>query len=240
MAAALCFGASTAIAQPNVIVNGDFAAGNTGFQTDYQFATINTVEGQYTISANPHGFNSSFVNPPAPTAMMVVNGATVAGLRVWVQTVNFDAGTYHRIALDGFTAVAGGPAILQFKVNGVAVGTPVSLPATPGTWLTVEAIWFAPGITTAVIEIADLNTSTFPNDFYIDNITMRAVRVCGSADYNNDGDVGTDADIEAYFACLGGDCCATCPNDPDFDGDGDVGTDADIEAFFRVLAGGTC
>jgi probable HAF family extracellular repeat protein len=59
------------------------------------------------------------------------------------------------------------------------------------------------------------------------------------ADFNGDGDIGTDADIEAFFACLAGDCCATCGS-ADFNGDGDVGTDADIEAFFRVLAGGTC
>ncbi len=65
--------------------------------------------------------------------------------------------------------------------------------------------------------------------------------VCGDADFNGDGDVGTDADIEAFFACLGGNCCATCfPGGADFNGDGDVGTDADIESFFRVLAGGPC
>ncbi len=60
-----------------------------------------------------------------------------------------------------------------------------------------------------------------------------------SNDFNGDGDVGTDADISAYFACLSGDCCATCGS-ADFNGDGDIGTDADIEAFFRVLAGGPC
>jgi hypothetical protein len=64
---------------------------------------------------------------------------------------------------------------------------------------------------------------------------------CGSADFNCDGDVGTDADIEAFFACLAGNCpSAPCANSADFNADGDVGTDADIEAFFRVLAGGTC
>lgn len=62
---------------------------------------------------------------------------------------------------------------------------------------------------------------------------------CGSADFNGDGDTGTDADIEAFFACLAGDCCGTCGT-ADFNADGDVGTDADIEAFFRVLGGGTC
>jgi hypothetical protein len=64
---------------------------------------------------------------------------------------------------------------------------------------------------------------------------------CGTADFDGDGDVGTDADIEAFFACLAGNCCPTCfSGGADFNGDGDVGTDADIEAFFRVLAGGPC
>jgi len=63
---------------------------------------------------------------------------------------------------------------------------------------------------------------------------------CDTADYNNDGDTGTDLDIEAFFACLGGDCCATCPENADFNRDGDTGTDLDIEAFFRVLGGQPC
>jgi glucose/arabinose dehydrogenase len=64
---------------------------------------------------------------------------------------------------------------------------------------------------------------------------------CGSADFNGDGDIGTDADIEAFFACLAGSCCPTCdPRGSDFNGDGDFGTDADIEAFFNVLAGRPC
>jgi hypothetical protein len=60
-----------------------------------------------------------------------------------------------------------------------------------------------------------------------------------SADFDNDGDAGTDADIEAFFACLAGNCCPACGS-ADFNADGDVGTDADIESFFRVLAGQAC
>ena len=65
------------------------------------------------------------------------------------------------------------------------------------------------------------------------------VTQCGTADFNNDGDSGTDQDIEAFFRCLAGNCCAQCGS-ADFNGDGDTGTDQDIEAFFRVLAGGHC
>jgi hypothetical protein len=64
---------------------------------------------------------------------------------------------------------------------------------------------------------------------------------CGSSDFNGDGDFGTDQDIQAFFACLAGSCCAACsPLGSDFNGDGDAGTDQDIESFFRVLAGGAC
>jgi uncharacterized membrane protein len=62
---------------------------------------------------------------------------------------------------------------------------------------------------------------------------------CGSADFNHDGAVATDADIEDFFACIAGSCCPTCGS-PDFNADGAIATDADIEAFFRVLAGGSC
>jgi hypothetical protein len=72
-------------------------------------------------------------------------------------------------------------------------------------------------------------------------VRMRDIYACGSADFNCDGDYGTDADIEAFFECLGGNCPHfPCTNTADFNGDGDVGTDADIETFFRVLAGATC
>jgi hypothetical protein len=65
--------------------------------------------------------------------------------------------------------------------------------------------------------------------------------VCGTADFNCDGAVGTDADIESFFACLSGNCPAPpCWNSADFNGDGATGTDTDIEAFFRVLGGGAC
>ena len=86
-------------------------------------------------------------------------------------------------------------------------------------------------------------TGIFGNISAWDNISIvHNGPTCGSADFNCDGDVGTDADIESFFACLAGELprALLCPNNADFDGDGDVGTDADIEAFFRVLAGGNC
>jgi alpha-tubulin suppressor-like RCC1 family protein len=78
-------------------------------------------------------------------------------------------------------------------------------------------------------------------EFALATLVPAAGSHCGSADFNCDGDLGTDADIEAFFACLAGSCpAAPCAGSADFNGDGDLGTDSDIEAFFRVLGGGTC
>jgi hypothetical protein len=41
----------------------------------------------------------------------------------------------------------------------------------------------------------------------IDNLTFGGGPRCGSADFNGDGDVGTDADIEAFFRVLAGGSC---------------------------------
>jgi hypothetical protein len=54
-------------------------------------------------------------------------------------------------------------------------------------------------------------------------------------DFNLDGDIGTDQDIEAFFRALAG-----SGGNSDFNIDGDYGTDQDIESFFCALAGGSC
>jgi hypothetical protein len=72
-----------------------------------------------------------------------------------------------------------------------------------------------------------------------DVVVWPGLATCGTADFDGDGDSATDADIEAFWACIAGSCCPTCFG-ADFDRDGDASTDADIEAFYRVLAGGNC
>jgi Beta-lactamase enzyme family/Immunoglobulin domain len=106
------------------------------------------------------------------------------------------------------------------------------------------------GATTATLHINNVSTlnagtyTCFLSNVCSSDLSLGAlltVTTCGSADFDCDGDIGTDADIQAFFACLSGHCpSAPCTSDADFNGDGDIGTDADIESFFRVLSGGPC
>lgn len=165
---------AAAMAQ-NLVPNPGFESGNTGFSSDYNYSSGgNCCEGQYTVSSTPNTFNGFFVNPPpaspGSSQMMVVNGATVPNQRVWYVSVPVSLGTTYRFQLAGCTAVATGPAVLQWQVNGQLIGTPLPLPSVTQVWQINGATWTANVSGTVEVAVRNLNTSTFPNDFYIDDV----------------------------------------------------------------------
>ena len=216
----IIFVAASASGQ-NLIINSGFEDGNTGFFSDYSYSSGgNCCEGQYTVRNVGSTFNGAFVNPPpsipGSVQMMVVNGSTVPNLRIWRQNVVVTPGRTYDLALQGCTAVAGGPAILQFQVRGILIGGAVTLPAVTGEWRTLTARWSAPaGVTSVEVAVRDLNTATFPNDFYLDNITMTPACL---ADFNGDGFVD-GFDYDEFVACFEGDPCPPGKS-ADFNGDG--------------------
>jgi len=111
-----------------------------------------------------------------------------------------------------------------------ATNTLYTINAVNGNFLSISP---ATGAATLIGDTSDLFGAAF-------GMAARDAAPVGcNADFDGDGDHGTDLDIEAFFACLGGNCCPTCAS-ADYDDDGDTGTDLDIEAFFRVLGGGPC
>ncbi|MCZ2338579.1 MAG: hypothetical protein LC127_10345 [Chitinophagales bacterium] len=86
----------------NLIVNGDFSAGNTGFNTDYNYmADIPGytqelwAEGTYSVVANPNWVHTNFAPCSDHTGggeMMVINGAPTYS-EVWCQTVSINPNT---------------------------------------------------------------------------------------------------------------------------------------------------
>jgi len=223
----------------NLIVNPGFESGNTGFSSDYSFSGGgNCCEGQYTVRGNGNTFNGAFVNPPASVPgsvlFMVINGSTAPNLRIWYQTVGVTPGQEYELSLLGCTAVAGGPAILQFQVDGALIGSSRTLPTVTREWVSLTARWTAPaGVTSIQLAVRNLNTATFPNDFYIDGVSMVAVVPPCPADFNQDGGID-GSDVEAFFAAFeSGDQSA------DVNQDGGI-TGEDVEVFFVAWEAGGC
>ena len=126
------------------------------------------------------------------------------------------------------SAAGTGPLSFQWRFNTVPIDTTANPSAATDT-LSLPAASPADNGAYTVTVTNSCGPATSP----------AAALTVNTADFNGDGDIGTDADIEAFFACLGGNCCPTCGS-ADLNADGDTGTDADIESFFRVLGGGSC
>ncbi len=175
----------------NVIVNGDFEQGNTGFATDYTPGTggsygLLSNEGTYAISSSPSSVHNNFVfcndHTPAPgTQMLIVNGSNTPNTSVWCQTVTVQPNTDYQFATWASSALFNtNVAILQFSINGTSIGSTFS-PSTSGcSWSQYFQVWNSGSNTSATICIINQNTGTDGNDFMIDDISFKPV--CYSTD----------------------------------------------------------
>jgi gliding motility-associated-like protein len=163
----------------NLIVNGDFSAGNTGFTSDYIFATTNTTEGQYAVGPNPQQWNPATNNCRDHTTgngnMLLVNGNPVADEEVWVQTINVLPNTNYAFSTWIQSISNANAAQLQFSINGNDMASPITASLANCTWLQFYATWNSGNNTTAHISIVNKNTIRAGNDFALDDISFAPV-----------------------------------------------------------------
>lgn len=171
----------------NLVNNGDFSAGNTGFSSSYRDTTGSGSlypEGFYSVTTDPNLVHPGFVSLTDHTTgtgkMMVVNGSS-APVSFWCQTIAVTPNTYYDFSAWGVTVSgAGNPAILQFSINGTLVGSALDLPSTTGTWTEFHVVWYSGSNTSIDICVTDQQTALSGNDFAIDDISFR--QICFSTD----------------------------------------------------------
>jgi len=173
----------------------------------------------------------------------LLGGGSSGGVEVAYASTNA-AGVTGVSAASAATATAGFEIFIPYAAIGLpdgactTIGLAAAIVRTSGS---VTNMWI-PGLQGATSELGQApNLSARAGTQHAFTLLPPRCRNCGTTDFDGDGDAGTDADIEAFFAVIGGGPCPTpsCAT-TDFDGDGDEGTDADIEAFFRVVGGGAC
>ncbi len=164
----------------NLIVNGDFSAGNTGFQSQYTYNATSVVnETVYTVGPNPADFSpyvASFGDHTSGSGlMMIVNGGSVPTQAVWEETVAVPANTEFAFSAFGASTYPTAAAILHVTINGQVIGSDLTLSSTTGLWSQYTGSWNSQTATTAVIAITDLQTAVSGNDFALDDISMTTV-----------------------------------------------------------------
>jgi len=174
-----------------LVTNGDFSAGNTGFthstygyRADVAGNTELNPEGLYGVGPDPQAFHSNFWGRDHTTGsgnFMIVNGFPGSPQPVvWSTTVAVVPGvSYYFSAWALSLNTAGNYAILQFRVNNTLVGTTAPLPARPQNnnppynWIQFYGTWTAPaGVFSVPIEIVDFQTAAAGNDFGLDDISF--------------------------------------------------------------------
>jgi gliding motility-associated-like protein len=169
------------IAGTNVIVNGDFSNGNTGFTSEYAFANPNITEGQYFVGPNPQAWNPSLSpckdHTSASGNMLLVNGSPTPDVNVWKQVVAVTPNTNYAFSTWIQALWPPNPAQLQFAINGQAVGSMITASLPTCTWSQFYTTWNSGNSTTATISIVNKNTQVQGNDFALGDISFAPVLI---------------------------------------------------------------
>lgn len=164
-----------------LVSNGAFNAGLTGFTSDYVPGTggpygLLSYAGTYATTTSPSLVHSNFYpfgdHTTGTGPMLVVNGAEFPGQDVWCETLPVQPNTDYAFAAWLATAYPESPAQLVFTVNGDITGDPLLASFTPGQWLPFYSIWNSGANTTATICISNQNTFDSGNDFALDDISF--------------------------------------------------------------------
>lgn len=160
-----------------LVVNGDFENGNTGFGTDLTYRTLFSNQGDYGVTYDPnlllYTLSSCGDRTSGNGKMLVIDASVTAGKRVWYQTVPVNPKSIYTFSFWASSVYSLLPAQLQFRINGVVLGTTLNLPSNTCGWLQSGISWASGTSTSALLEIIDINTVAIGNDFALDHISFK-------------------------------------------------------------------
>ncbi|MEI6409796.1 MAG: PKD domain-containing protein, partial [Bacteroidota bacterium] len=162
----------------NLIDNGDFEQGNTGFTSDYTYNPGFTLPpfGTYEITSTPAIFPACPDHTSGTGQYLVLDGSDVANKLCWCQTVPVLPNTDYNLSAWALSFTnTGAYANLRFTINGTAVGSNLSVTGPACTWRPFNAIWNSGSNSSATICFEDLTVTGANNDFAVDDIAMNPV-----------------------------------------------------------------
>ncbi len=165
----------------NLLLNGEFCLGNTGFSSQYYYCGIrdclgsNSSEGWYAIGDDASCFHGGFQGRDHTTGsgnFLIVNGALSPNVNIWCETINVITNNTYNFSYWLSSMNASNLARLQVLINGIEVGSPFAGPNTLNNWQKFSVQWNSGSATTATICIIDKNTGFIGNDFGLDDISF--------------------------------------------------------------------
>ncbi|MFY8214396.1 MAG: beta strand repeat-containing protein, partial [Flavobacterium sp.] len=174
----------------NLITNGNFSSGNTGFTSNYQYYTVapvpNSAQNAYGVVTSPSAWFNPFTNCGDHTTgtgnMLVADGATTPNSIVWRQTVPVVSNRVYNFGFWIQSVVSNNPANIEVFINGVSVGfrlAPTDINCTSAfRWVQYSTTWNSLASSSADIVLYNRNTNLSGNDFAIDDISLTTASSC--------------------------------------------------------------
>ncbi|MFC7336897.1 hypothetical protein ACFQY0_06890 [Haloferula chungangensis] len=171
-------------ASQNLIINGDFEAGDSGFSSQYLSTTNLTPAETYAVLSNPRTGNGAFSaigdHTTGTGLMLVVNGSTRDDSpHAWSQTVETRTQTDYVFSLWVSNVFGSSPGEFFVRINGSQLGDAIEVPAELGKWTPIERVWSSEDDASATIEIVFTSRAFGGNDTALDDFSF--VSLPGSA-----------------------------------------------------------
>lgn len=161
----------------NLVTNGDFSAGNTGFSTQFNYSTTLVNDGNYYIGTNAASYHNQFSGTGSGNFMIVNSGWPSAHFYVWCQTITVCPEQTYALSYKVRTLSNAQPARLQWWVDGSSTGPEVTLPSFGGWQTITHSFTTGTGQTTAPFCLRVMSGDGVGNDFGIDDISISSTVV---------------------------------------------------------------
>lgn len=160
--------------EPNLIKNGNFEAGRTGFSSNYTFTANNTTEGEYFVGRRPENWYHLHYpcgdHSSGTGLMLLINGAPQNDVAVWETNTPVRPGTRYVLSFWLTSISKPNPAELAVLINGTQAGVLIRGNSNTCQWTKHSISWDAGYSKNASISIRNKNTVAYGNDFAIDDI----------------------------------------------------------------------
>jgi len=163
----------------NLVVNGDFETGNTGFSSDYIFSNQHTADGQYGIVTGAKQWMPSLVcancsdhTTPGSGSMLISDGSTVSGTNIWCQQIIVQPGKEYKIVFWAKFLTPNSPPRPVLKINGKSLDYVSYFLPNVEYWQPFTATWNSGTYTTLDLCLGNDNTVSFGDIFALDDISV--------------------------------------------------------------------
>ena len=178
---------------PNLVTNGDFASGDSGFTSDYTTGAGSWVlfsEGTYfigdaSVDWAPGGLDVVTADPFGSTtgSMMYINGSPNAGETYWQQTISVEPNTDYDFSVwatnvnnwSGDSGTGDADPFFELVINGDVVASGQLSYLTAGTWQQFSGTWNSGSAAAVTIQMSSASGASYGNDLAVTGFSLNEV-----------------------------------------------------------------